>query len=204
MDRKALLVLATLLTVALAAIAAAPATQPGPVVGTSFELKDVDGKACRPLGAARARGARGVVFLFVAIDCPISNGYSPEIERICDAYGKSDKRDGAFDFYFVHADPDLSVADARKHASDYGYACPVLMDPKKELAGKLGAVVTPEVFVVSTAGSLLYQGRIDDRYVGYGKLRAEPTKWDLRDALDAIAAGKPVATPVTKAIGCPI
>jgi len=208
MIRKPLLILGLLLLAVQVARAGTPATQP---VARSFELHDVDGTACKPLQAARDRGAKAVVFLFVAIDCPISNGYAPEINRICQAYGKADssrkdggKKDGAFDFYFVHCDPDLAPADAKKHAADYGYDCPVLMDPKKELAGCLGATVTPEAFVVSTDGSVLYHGRIDDRYVAYGKSRIEPTVRDLRTALDEIEAGKAVVTPETKAIGCPI
>jgi thiol-disulfide isomerase/thioredoxin len=169
-------------------------------------LRDADGTVHKPLQAAKDRGGKAVVFFFIAIDCPISNAYSPEINRICQAYGKTDggKKIGAFDFYFVHADPDLAPADAKKHAADYGYDCPVLMDPKKELAAELGAKVTPEAFVVSTDGSVLYHGRIDDQFVAYGKQRVAPTVRDLRAALDAIAAGKAVATPETMAIGCPI
>jgi len=201
-----LLISGLVLLAVQAARAGAPTTQPGQAVAPAFELRDVDGTACKPLQAARERGAKAVCFLFVAIDCPISNGYAPEINRICQAYGKTKdgKKDGAFDFYFVHADPDLAPADAKKHAADYGYDCPVLMDRKKELAGALGAKVTPEAFVVSTDGAVLYHGRIDDRYVAYGKSRIEPTVRDLRAALDAIEAGKAVATPETKAIGCPI
>jgi thiol-disulfide isomerase/thioredoxin len=211
MIQKALLIFGLLLMAARFTGAASPATQPGQAVAPSFELRDADGSICKPLQVAKARGAKGVVFLFVGVDCPISNAYAPEINRICQAYGKADtgekdggKKEGAFDFYFVHADADLAPADAKKHAADYGYGCPVLMDSKKELAASLGAKVTPEAFVVSIDGSLLYHGRIDDRYVAYGKSRVEPTVRDLRVALDDIEAGKPVATPETKAIGCPI
>jgi len=207
MFQKALLISGFLML--LAQGAAAPATRPA--VTPSFELRDVDGAARKPLVEAKARGAKAVVFLFVAIDCPISNAYAPEINRICQTYGKTndpekdaEKKDGAFDFYFVHADPDLTAADAKKHATDYGYGCPVLMDPKKDLAAALGAKVTPEASVVSADGVVLYHGRIDDRYVAYGKSRIEPTVRDLRAALDAIEAGKAVAIPETKAIGCPI
>ena len=209
MFQKALHISVFLVLAMQGAISASPATQPATT--PSIELRDADGAACKPVPAAKARGAKAVVFLFVAVDCPISNAYAPETNRICQAYGKADdrgkdgdKKDGAFDFYFVHADPDLAPADAKKHAADYGYGCPLLMDPKKELAGALGAKVTPEAFVVSAEGLVLYHGRIDDRYVAYGKSRIEPTVRDLRAALDAIEAGKPVATPETKAIGCPI
>ena len=182
---------------------AAPASQPAPL-DPSFRLSGADGKTFAPIQAARDHAARGVVFIFVAIDCPISNGYSPEIRRICQAYEQSQDQPARFDFYLVHADPDLTPDDAKKHAADFGYTCPVLMDPKKELVSRLGAKVTPEAFVVSPAGELLYRGRIDDQYVAYGKRREQPTRHDLRQALDEILAGKPVSAPLTPAVGCPI
>jgi len=49
---------------------------------------------------------------------------------------------------------------------------------------------------------VVYHGRIDDRIVALGKRRVEPTTRDLREALDAMLEGKPVPTPVTKAVGC--
>ena len=49
---------------------------------------------------------------------------------------------------------------------------------------------------------LLYRGRIDDRVADFGKRRVEPTRRDLRLALDDILAGKPVQTRLTKAVGC--
>jgi hypothetical protein len=49
-----------------------------------------------------------------------------------------------------------------------------------------------------------YRGRIDDRYFAPGKRRAEPASHDLRAALEAVLAGKPVPRAETEAIGCPI
>jgi hypothetical protein len=48
----------------------------------------------------------------------------------------------------------------------------------------------------------LYRGRIDDRYIEFGKDRPQPTVRDLERALAAIVAGKPIPVVKTKAIGC--
>jgi hypothetical protein len=56
--------------------------------------------------------------------------------------------------------------------------------------------------VLSPSGDVLYRGRIDDRVADFGKRRVEPTRRDLRLALDAILAGKPVQARLTKAVGC--
>jgi hypothetical protein len=56
--------------------------------------------------------------------------------------------------------------------------------------------------VIDRGGAVRYRGRIDNFYVAFGRSRQVVTVHDLRDALDAVLAGKPVATPVTQPIGC--
>jgi hypothetical protein len=58
--------------------------------------------------------------------------------------------------------------------------------------------------VLAPSGELLYLGRLDNRLEDFGKERVTVTEFDLRDALDAVLAAKPVAHPRTKALGCAI
>ena len=154
----------------------------------------VEGKVHRPLAEA---GQVATVLFFVLHDCPISNGYAPEISRIAQEYAARGVRS-----YVVYGEGDLTVEEARKHAQDYGYRCPALLDPPHALARVAGATVAPEAAVFSAKGEVLYRGRIDDRAASLGVHRAEPKERDLRAALDAILAGKPVRERFTKAIGC--
>jgi len=66
-------------------------------------------------------------------------------------------------------------------------------------ADRFGATVTPEAFVIDSAGVVRYHGSIDDsqneRRVGTQRLRS---------ALDAVLAGRPPAQAETKAFGCSI
>jgi hypothetical protein len=163
---------------------------------SAVTVRDVNGVAHKPL---QLHDRKAAVFIFVAVDCPISNSYAPEINRIIKDY-----QDKKIDFYIVYSDPNLPADDAKKHARDYGYTCPALMDHEQALMKRLKAKVTPEAVVVDAKGTVLYQGRIDNWYEDFGKQRYEATVHDLRDALEAILAGKKVATPVTKAVGCPV
>ena len=158
------------------------------------EFKDVDGRTQTPLAQP---DKKATVLFFLLPDCPVSNSYAPEIQRICVAYEA--KKIAAF---VVHADPDVTVEQAKKHAKEYGLSCPVLLDPTHVLAKKAGVKMAPEVAVLGPDCKVLYRGRIDDWYVDYGKRRGEPTQRDLRNALDAILQGKAIATPTTKVIGC--
>ncbi|HEX8913007.1 MAG TPA: redoxin family protein [Humisphaera sp.] len=170
-----------------------PATRPAALVAT-----DVEGTARRPL--AVPADSKGVVVFFLAHDCPISNSYAPEVNRICAAYGGPK----GFSFALVHPYQKLEAAEARQHAKDYGYVAPVFVDGDRALTTALGARVTPQAVVVGPDGTVLYRGRIDDKWVGYGRGRVEPTARDLRNALDAIAAGKPAPPPTGEPVGCPI
>jgi peroxiredoxin len=148
---------------------------------------------------AEWKGKRAIVLLFVTTDCPLSNGYVPEMNRIDSAY---EPRGVAF--YAVQGDATVPLEAVREHVKEFVYNFPYLLDPEETLATFAGATTTPEAAVFSPAGALLYLGRIDNRLEDFGKQRVQITEFDLRDALDAILAGKPVARPRTKAMGCAI
>jgi hypothetical protein len=76
-----------------------------------------------------------------------------------------------------------------------------MRDVDLKLVKATGVTVTPEVALMKGT-ELLYRGRIDDRYVDFGKDRPQPTRRDLDVALDQAIAGKPIAVRETRAIGC--
>jgi hypothetical protein len=160
-----------------------------------IELSDLEGKPRAPLAVG---DRKAVVLVFVSPFCPTSNAFTPEVNRIAADYGDR------FSFYLIEADADISVADAKKHVETMEIKAPVLLDPQQRLAKLAKASITPEAVVLSASGATLYQGRINDLYVNQTKKLKEPRTHDLRVALDAIAAGKPVEVPTTKAIGCSI
>lgn len=187
--------------------APAPATRPTASTRptddpAALELPSADGGTMHPLAVD---GAKGVVLLFISTDCPISNSYAPELNRFCAHYGIESPGDrSGLRFYFVHVDPALKPAEAKAHAHDYGYTCPILLDGHRKLAARFGVKVTPEAVVLDASGKLAYRGRIDDKYVAYGRARPEATTHELRDALEAVRAGKTPAVTQADAVGCPI
>ena len=169
-----------------------PAATAGPGKPT---LQSVDGAVHGSLDDGK-QAAR--VLFFVTNDCPISNQFAPEMNRICDEYKSRGVR-----CYLVYVDPYLSAADVRKHVKEFGHACcPAMLDAKHALVDAAGATVTPEAAVFSRQGELAYLGRINNWYEGFGRRRSVITKHDLRDTLDSVLAGKPVEPQRTEAIGC--
>ncbi len=137
------------------------------------------------------------VLIFYWQDCPVSNGYAPELNRIAAAHTN-------FAFYIVQVDPELTPAAAREHARKFDLHPPVLLDPQHRLVKFAQAIATPEAVVIGKDGRVLYRGRIDDRYPALEKMRAAATKHDLIEVLDNLAAGKPLKETETKVIGCSI
>jgi hypothetical protein len=105
-------------------------------------------------------------------------------------------------FYAVQADLTASTADVLQHVREYGYEFPVLIDPRQILVAHTNATITPEAVVLTPAGRVMYQGRIDDRIPAIGVRRPRATEHELRNALDAVLAGRPVTTARTPAVGC--
>lgn len=161
-----------------------------------FSLADTGGHTHTP---AEWAGKRAVVLLFVSTDCPLSNRYVPELNRIAGAYTPR-----GVAFYAIQGDATVAVDEVRKHVQEFGYQFPYLLDPAESLATFTGATATPQAAVLSPRGELLYLGRIDNRLQDFGQERVQVTQFDLREALDAVLAGKPVPHPRTKALGCAI
>jgi len=159
------------------------------VFGLSGELAD----------PFQASNVVATVFIFVATDCPISNRYAPEVQRLQTEFSSK-----GIAFWLVYPDRDNSADTIRKHLKDYRYSIDALRDPEHSLVKRTGARVTPEAVVFDRNREIVYRGRIDDRYVDLGQMRPAPTRKDLEEALAAVLDGKPVPVPTTRAIGCHI
>src|SRR5262249_61066063 len=79
----------------------------------------------------------------------------------------------------------------------------VLLDEPGTVGRMYGATSTPHMYIVDKAGILVYAGAIDDRPTSR-RADVQGANNYVRGALDALAAGQPVKTPVTRAYGCTV
>ena len=160
----------------------------------SGQTRDIDGRSIAPF----APTGKANVLLFVQTDCPISNSYAPEIQRICKAYESK-----GVSCSLAYENVRVDATTVRKHMNDFAYrGVTATIDTSRALADRARATITPEAVVVDARGAIRYRGRIDNFYASLGKPRQHVTEHDLTDALDAILAGKPVPKPETEAVGC--
>jgi hypothetical protein len=144
-----------------------------------------------------AQHARARVLIFARTDCPITNRYAPELARIASEFESKDVK-----FWVVYPDPSETSTKIASHMADYHLPGEGITDPHGELSKRAEAKVSPQAAVFDSAGKLMYSGRIDDRFVAFGKARPAPQVHDLENAIAATLAGRPIAEPRTRAIGC--
>lgn len=136
------------------------------------------------------------VDLFLATECPISNRYVPELNRIEKMFRSNGVR---FQAWFAEARLDQKSLEEWRSA--YKLAMSIRLDPMAREAKRLGATVTPEA-VVSSRGKICYRGRIDDRYDRPGTMRISARQQDLIEAISDLLAGKQFPMRRKKAWGC--
>ena len=165
------------------------------LASADVRLRDLDERSVDPL--ATPAGTKATVFLFVSVECPISNRYAPAVRRLHEKYAAQ-----GIQFSLVYPNPVEPVAAIRRHLTDYSYPMRALRDPQHELVKIAGATITPEAAVFDPRGWLLYHGRIDDRYVSLGLERPVATRHDLDEVLTDIVSGRTPRQSVTQAVGC--
>ena len=188
----------SLLIVALAAIAGsgrnATDMPAPPAIGAmieDFKLPDADG-AQHTLNSLK--GKNGAVIIFIATRCPVSNGYNDRMEKLAEDYQSK-----GINVIGINSNSTEPASEVKSHAAEKHLTFAILKDDGNKIADRFGANHTPEAYVIDASGKLVYHGRIDNSQ----KIEAI-TSNDLRDALDAILAGKPIQKTTSVAFGCSI
>jgi peroxiredoxin len=170
----------------------------GSEVDGAISLNDASGKA----HAFKDYRGKVVVVEFWSMDAA-SEAYTKKVNTLADDLGKKGVVFLAIDS--SGADLSGSDADSAKKISEYAtknaISYPILLDKGETVAHKFGAKSMPEVFVIDAKGIVKYTGAIDDDPKGE---KADKANHYLRSAVEAVMAGKDVATPTTTATGTPI
>jgi thiol-disulfide isomerase/thioredoxin len=141
--------------------------------------------------------AKVVVFVFVSSECPISNKFAPELERLSHKFPTNEVA-----FILIYPNQSDTESKVKEHRREYRLTGNFLRDPKHNLVKKAGVTVTPEAAVFDELRNVVYRGRVNDQYLALGKGRPQPTQHDLEDAIAAVLDGKKPNQSRTEAVGC--
>ena len=163
-----------------------------------FALPNVDG---RTVTLADTAGPRGTLVLFLCNHCPFVKHVADQLA----ALGRDCLPRGigvvAISSNDVSSHPADSPEQMVHEAEERGYVFPYLYDETQDVAHAYHAACTPDFFLFDGDCKLAYRGQLDASRPGNG---VPVTGADLRAAIDALVAGRPVATEQRPSLGCNI
>ena len=165
-----------------------------PAIGATiegFSLPDTDGK---DHSLASLKGKNGTVLIFIAVQCPVSNAYNERMEKLAQDY-----KARGINVIGINSNVSEPADAVKAHAASHNLTFVILKDNGNKIADALGASHTPEAYFLDANNKLLYHGRIDNN-----KDLAQVNTSELRLALDAALAGKPIEKTTAMAFGCSI
>lgn len=186
--------LAMILAVAAIAFGALNEKSSGIAIGqpvADFKLPDVNGKA---QSLTSVKGTNGTAIIFISAQCPMVKAYAERIEKLAQDY-----RGRGVNVVGINSNATEDTDYMKEQIANEKFSFTILKDKGNKIADMLGAERTPEVYFLDASNKLVYHGRIDNhRDVSLVQSN------DLRDAIDATLAGKPVVKTEAAAFGCSI
>jgi hypothetical protein len=190
--------LAVLKLAAALALSALSIGAPAPAAVTSVKMKNaVDGKT---ISIADVTGKSGTLVVFTCNHCPFAKAWQDRIVELGNTYAKK-----GIGVILINANdpakyPEDDLGGTQARAKSLGLQLPYVVDDTSNVARAFGASVTPEVFLFDKSGKLAYHGAVDDNRSNPAQVKSHY----LKDALDAVLAGRAAPVAETKGIGCGI
>ncbi len=191
---KRILVCATAAAVSLSAAFALGIGDRAP--STRIKMKNVDG---REISIKDVAGEKGTLVVFSCNHCPYVKAWQGRIAAIGNA-----AMERSIGVIVINSnDPKSHAEDGyeqmRQRAGELRFNFPYVVDKTSDVARTFGATKTPESFLFSKEGKLVYHGAVDD-----SQKRADVRQHYLEDAVEALVSGKAVAVKETRSVGCSI
>ena len=162
-----------------------------------FSLPATDGKQCSP---ADFKGAKALLVVFTCNHCPYAQAVEDRLIQISKDFGPKGLATVLINSNDAVNFPEDSFENMKQRAAAKGYPFPYCFDESQEVAKIYKAACTPDPYLFDGDCKLVYRGRIDDNWQEPGKV----TRRDLREAIEAVLEGRPVATEQMASMGCNI
>jgi peroxiredoxin len=164
----------------------------------SFSLPDFNG---RTVSDADFKGSKALLVAFICKHCPFVRHIRQEFSRFAKEYQAKGLGIVAIASNDTTEFPEDGPEGMKEEAAEAGYTFPYLFDEKQQVAQAFRAACTPDLFLFDGSRRLAYRGQFD----GSRPKNDVPVNGaDLRDAADAVLAGKPAPAVQRPSIGCNI
>lgn len=160
------------------------------------DFKDIIGIDDKTHSLADYKDAKVIVVVFTCNHCPVAVAYEDRLVKF-----QSDYKDKGVQLIAINVNnlPADRLDKMKERAAAKGFNFPYLYDSTQKVGRDFGAKVTPHIFVLDGQRKVAYMGAFDS-----SQNESKVEKHYLRDAVDALLAGKTPSEPVTKQFGCGI
>lgn len=172
-----------------------PFTLPIGQSAPDFDLPGVDG---RRYSLSSFKSAKALLVVFSCNHCPYVVGSEERTIRLWRDFEPRGLSMVAINANEAVNHPTDAFEHMVKRAQDRGYAFPYLRDEDQVVARKYGALRTPHFYLFDAQRKLRYTGRLDDS----PRDASKATTHELRDAVEAVLAGRKPFVEMTNPIGC--
>ena len=164
-----------------------------------FALPDtVSGQPVRYTDIA---GEKATLVMFICNHCPFVKHILDELVRLGHDYAGPEVGLVAISSNDIQGFPQDRPERMKELAEQLGFAFPYLYDEPQNTARAYGAACTPDFYIFNGGNRLAYRGQLDDSRPG----KDVPVSGrDIRAALDALLADRPVSPDQKPSIGCNI
>jgi len=163
-----------------------------------FKLPDTNGKT---VALADFKNKPALLVLFICNHCPYVKHIRAGLAQLARDYLPRGVAIVGINSNDVANYPDDSPAKMKEEVKSAGYLFPYLYDESQAVAKAYRAACTPDIYLFDKGRKLVYRGQLDDSRPGNG---IPVTGKDLRAALDAVLASKPVSPNQKASMGCNI
>jgi peroxiredoxin len=164
-----------------------------------FHLPDVT--SGQTISLESFAGKSGLLVMFICRHCPYVKHVQRELARIGQDYQARDLGIVAISSNDADSYPDDAPESLKEMVEELGFTFPLCYDESQATAQAYAASCTPDFFLFDRNHKLVYRGQLDDSRPANG---IPVTGRDLRAALDALLAGKPISQEQKASLGCNI
>jgi peroxiredoxin len=160
-----------------------------------FKLPGVDGKEYSLANYAKAKV---LVVAFSCNHCPAAIGAQDRMIQFVKDYKPKGVEMVVINSNEDQGHPEDSFEHMKARAKEKGFPFAYVRDASQDVAKAYGALRTPHFYVFDAQRKLRYTGRMDDNPYD----AAKATQHDMRNAVDALLAGKKPPVELTNPLGC--
>jgi peroxiredoxin len=164
-----------------------------------FTLLDVT--SSRPISLSTFEKDKALLVMFICRHCPFVKHVQHELARLGTDYLRRGLGIVAISSNDIESHPEDAPEHLTEMAAELGLAFPVVFDETQEVAKAYTAACTPDFFLFGPDRTLVYRGQLDESRPESG---TPVTGRDLRLAIEATLAGRPVDDDQAPSIGCNI